>query len=264
MGKRKCCPRQIIKNNYYLTRERANTIMAVDTMLSILLGTIVATVKTVNTLETSVSPIDFSKAIVDYGVTIVLAGMFLYLIFRIINMGLKHIDSRWGNKQHDKLLDMRSEIGEEVQQLLEQFVTEHKGERAQVIEFSNTVMSVAYLPFKYMTCTYEVCSFGVVSQGHRIDHMSTSLFTHFFKNLRENDYCIFDIENHDLLVGGAMYDLMNSMEQKKLLCCMLTTHSGKAIGYISFQKDSGYDISDIQDIQRLSKEITALLGVMDK
>ena len=237
--------------------------MTVDATLAILIGTLVATVKTFNTLETELSPIDFSKTIADYGIMVVISALFIYTAFRLINIGIKQLDQKIANKQHDKLLDMRSQVGEEVQELLEAFVTDHRGDRAQVIEFSNTGMSVAYLPFKYMTCTYEVCEFGIVSKGHIIDHMSTSLFNHFFKNLQNNDYCIFDIENHDLIVGGAMYDLMKTMEQKKLLCCMMTTHSGKAIGYISFQKDAGYDEDDIKDIQKLSKEITALLGIMD-
>lgn len=237
--------------------------MAVDAIFAIFFGTLVATVKTFSNINGELNPIDFSKTIADYGIMVVIAALFIYASFRLINIGIKNLENKVGNKQHDKLMDVRTQVGEEVQELIEEFVTTHKGDRVQVIEFSNTVMSVAYLPFKYMTCTYEVCKFGAVSKGHIIDHMSTSLFTHFFKNLQDNPYCIFDVDNHELLVGGAMYDLMNTMEQKKLLCCMLTTHMGKAIGYVSFQKDAGYDSNDVQDVQRLAKEITALLGMMD-
>ena len=209
------------------------------------------------------NPTDWAKSITDFGITVVIAGLFLYIVFRLVNLWIKYLDGKISNKKHDKLLDLRSEIGEEVQDLLEDFVTQHNGDRVQVIEFSNTVMSIAYLPFKYMTCTYEVCSFGTPSKGQIIDHMSTSLFTHFFKALRENPHCVVDVNSKDVMIGGAMYDLMKSLGQDTLLCTMLTTSTGKAIGYISFQKPSKYTNKDISDFEKLSKQVTTLLGVMD-
>ena len=198
----------------------------------------------------------------DYGITLVIVGIFVYVIIRCINLAFSTIEKRLGKVKHDEQLDLRDQIGRKVQYLINTFLESHDGHRVQVIEFSNSVMSVAYLPFRYMTCTYEVCTLGEHGCGKIIDRLSTSLFTQFFDNLQYQDHCIFDISNHNKLVGGAMYDLLKDMSEQRCICTMLRTAKGAAIGYIAFYKTREYSDQDKEDILTLRDNVESLLCVV--
>lgn len=201
--------------------------------------------------------------IADFGIMAVIASIFIYVVLRVINILLKHWEGKLGNRNHDKLLSMRSDISTQIQSLLETFLEQHDGDRIQVIEFSNSVVSVAYLPFKYMTCTYEVYRLGKAASGHKIDHISTSLFTAFFLSMQDVPYRIFDIDDRTVPMGGAMYDIMKEQDASKSLCCMLHTPKGKSIGYITMKKEIDFTDKDIDDIQSLADQISILLSVAD-
>lgn len=202
--------------------------------------------------------------IAEFGIMVIICAIFLYVVIRIINLIFKHIENRVGSKNHDKLLSMRSDISTQIQSLLDGFLERHDGDRIQVIEFSNSVVSVAYLPFKYMTCTYEVYKLGKSASGHKIDHISTSLFTTFFLSMQDVPYRIFDISDSTVPMGGAMHDIMKEQEATKSLCAMMHTPKGKSIGYITLKKESGFTSEDIDGIQSLADQISILLSVADK
>lgn len=204
------------------------------------------------------------KLVADFGVMVVIAAVFLYTAIRVINILLKGLEMRVGNRKHDKLIDLRSSIDQKIQQMLDQFLEHSNGDRIQVVEFSNSVMSIAYLPFKYMTCTYEVYRAGKAAMGSRLDHLSTSLFTTFFTNLQENEYCILDDADTSATIGGAMHDLLITSGEPKALCTLLQTVKGKAVGYIIMKKEEDFTDEDIEGIQSLADQIAALLSVVDK
>lgn len=204
------------------------------------------------------------KLLVDYGIMLIIVSLFLYVAIRIININLKRYEKFKGDKTHDELLDMRADIGKSIQELIDTCLAETKANRLLVIEFSNSVMSVAYLPFRYMTCTYEVFKLGKTATGHKIDRISTSLFTPFFEALANNDYCTFDIHDKTTLVGGAMCDLMESQHEHQALCVLLKSNKGKSIGYIQLTKDDAFTRSDISKMKDLGEKVSTLLSVLDK
>lgn len=204
------------------------------------------------------------QTIGDNGVLVVIAGVFIWTITRIINIAFKKYEERTNNKKHDKLIDQRYSISKNIQTELETTLAATKGNRIQVIEFSNSVMSVAYLPFRYMTCTYEICRLGKAATGHKIDRISTSLFTPFFEALASQPYCIFDINNEMTPVGGAMNDLMQSQDEHQALCMLLKTPKNKAIGYVQLTKDEEITQDDVDVIDDLASKLSAYLSVLDK
>lgn len=206
---------------------------------------------------------DMIKMITDYGVSIIIVGIFLYASIRLINLGIDSIKEKMQRNKHDESLDIRDRVGKKIQYLINVFLENHSGHRIHVVEFSNSVMSIAYLPFRYMTCTYEVNTLDLSGSAKKIDKLSTSLFNQFFDNLQNEEYCIFDINNHDKLVGGAMYDLMKDIGEHKCICTMLKTAKGTAIGYIAFYKDDPFTESDKSDIVELGSSIEALLCVIE-
>ena len=204
------------------------------------------------------------KWIADYGVLVIIAAIFLYAAIRLINMGLGTLSERLSRKKHDNLINARLKLSDKIQALIGHYLAISNASRVSVIEFSNTVMSVAYLPFRYMTCTYEVHDFGKTAMGHKIDRISTSLFTPFFMKLQDSKCCVFDINDKSTLVGGAMCDLMRSQGEHLALCIGLTTPKGKAIGYIQATSDDKFDDKDIADIKVLGEQIALLLSIEDK
>lgn len=203
------------------------------------------------------------NAITDVGILIVIAAIFLYVVIKFINLGFKYLSNKLGEKTHNNNLDIRNNVNQKIQKLLQTAINQLDVKRIEVIEFSNSVMSVANMPFKYMTCTYEVYKLGETAVGHKIDRISTSLFTSFFAKLQSQEYFIFEgtEENHQLY--GAMYDLLQEQKETKSLCDMMKTNKGKAIGYITMTKTEDFTEADIETIQSLSERVCALLSVLD-
>lgn len=203
-------------------------------------------------------------SIAEVGVLVVIAALFLYIAIRLANMGLNWLQNRIGSKKHDQLLDLRQQVSLEIQDLLDDFLEDHEGSRVMVMEFSNSVTSVAYLPFKYLTCTYEVYELGRPAKAHKFDRMSTSLFTKFFNAMMDSPYIIFNDEPKPQDLGGSILDVIREIEEHHFMCSMLTSLKGKHIGFICMTKDVEFEEDDVDGIQALSSQISALLGVADK
>lgn len=204
-----------------------------------------------------------AEFIANYGILVIIGAIFIYVVIRLIRLGFVALEKRMANKEHEKALDVRSEIGKQVQRLITRVLSECSGTRIHVIEFSNSVLSVAYLPFKYMTCTYEVYKLGKSATGHKIDKLPTSLFIPFFAELDEHEYCIFDINDPTCPMGGAMTDLMKAQEEFQSLCVALKTPKGKHIGYIELIKETEFLSTDIDEMTLLGQQLVALLTTAD-
>lgn len=206
--------------------------------------------------------VDILKAISDYGLSIVLSGIVIYVIIKCINIGFKRLEKGMDNRKHDKLLAMRSEIDIEVYELINQFLTAHHGTRVQVIEFTNSVTSVAYLPFKYMSCTYEVASYGIKPEAKRIDKLSTSLFSPFLTQLSKEGMIVLDDTISEML-SGSVHDIFKQMGSNYQLCAILRSQRTKSIGFVCLCKENEITMRDQADIKMLASQLSALLGVLD-
>lgn len=210
------------------------------------------------------SIIDIAKAISEFGVLIIIAAVVIYALIKLINLIFRWLDNKLNNKSHDKLIEMRREIGKQIQGDISEFLDKHSADRVHVIEFSNTVSSVAYLPFKYMNCTYEVYKLGKHSTASNLDKLPTSLFVDFFSAMYDSGHVILDSEHPDMTLGGTVYDLMAAEAAQHLACTLMKTNRGKAIGYIAFERDAEFTPQDLADLFDLSDRISALLSVSDK
>ena len=202
------------------------------------------------------------EAISDYSLSIILSGIVIYVVIRFINLGFTKLEKGMGNKKHDKLLAMRSEIDVEVHSIISEFLTLHKGTRIQVIEFTNSVTSVAYLPFKYMSCTYEVISYGAKPEAKRIDKLSTSLFGPFLSQLSKEGTMVLDEATCHRL-SGSVEDIFTQMGSAHQLCAILRTQKTKSIGFVCLCKEDEVTLRDQSDIKMLASQLSALLGVLD-
>lgn len=216
--------------------------------------------------------IEVVRLIGDVGVLICIAGLFIYAAYRWINNYFDGKDDAKGGgvpgkkdrDRHDELIDLRTKISRDIQQLINTTLNEMDWERIHIVEFSNSMMSVAYLPFRYMTCTYEVFCLGKSGTGAKIDRLSTSLFTTFFTQLHDTGWCLMDLNNSDSQVCGAMRDLMISNNETKSLSAAIVSPKGKSLGYVSVKDEKGFSQEDIEAVLTLADQVAVLLGVVDK
>ena len=207
----------------------------------------------------------YVKLLTDYGIMLVLSGIVLYIMMKIVNINLARYEQYVNRNKHDKALDLKFSIDQQVYDCISQLLESSEIDRVLVIGFSNSVQSVAYLPYKYMECNYEVHNIDKTDVGHKIKQLNTSLFSRFFTILHNNDYCIFDI-NRDSYMGGAMQELMQAQNEHHALCILLKTSKGKPIGYLQLTSDSNRNFSNntIDNALTTAQKVSALLSVMDK
>lgn len=212
------------------------------------------------------------RTIADVGVLVCIAALFIYAVYRWINNYFDNRDDTKGGgvpskkdrDRHDELILLRTKISKDIQQLISTTLDDMGWDRIHIVEFSNSMMSVAYLPFRYMTCTYEVFCLGKTSTGAKIDRLSTSLFTSFFTELHDNGWCLMDLDKPETAVCGAMKDLMVSNGETKSLSAGIVSPKGKSLGYVSVKNEKGFSGEDIEAILTLADQVAVLLGVVDK
>lgn len=207
--------------------------------------------------------IEVIEEVSDYGLSLILSSIVIYSVIQLLNIQFTKLKRSSSRKDHDAALELRSDIDIKVYEILNNFIEEHDGLRLQVIEFTNTVTSVAYLPFKYMSCTYEVVSYGIKPEARCIDKLSTSLFSPFLSRLGKDDYLILDHESAAEM-AGVVHDLYEQIGGKNMLAVMLKSERDKCIGYVSLYKDKPIEDNDIGDLMFIGSQLSALLGVLDK
>lgn len=215
------------------------------------------------------------SSIADVGVLVCIAALFLYACFRAIKNYFDKKDkaikptkedlvpAKPAREAHDAAMEVRNDVSIKIQEVLEQYQQKFNCDRLQVIEFGNSQLTLGYLPFKYMTCTYEVCKFGVRGIGNRIDKLSASLFTPFLQKLHEEDYVILDINEECRMINGVMHDCMIEFNEPRSLNAAIITPAGKFIGYVTAKNMESYSQEDIDNIVSLADNLAALLGVLD-
>ena len=216
--------------------------------------------------------IEMVRTVADLGVLVCIAALFIYAVYRGINAQFDKRDdvsgggvpSKKDRERHDELIELRTRVSQDIQQLINTTLNDTGWDRIHVVEFSNSIMSVAYLPFRYMTCTYEVFKLGKMGTGAKIDRLSTSLFTTFFTTMHDNGWCIIDLDKPETDTCGAMHDLMISNGETKSLSAGIVSPKGKSIGYVSVKSENGFSSEDIEAILTLADQIAVLLGVVDK
>ena len=202
------------------------------------------------------------KLIGDYGVMIIICGIFLYTAIKLINLLIQWIQAKVSKSTHEDKLNTRVGVGTQIHKLIAHQLRQLELERIQVIEFSNSVVSVAYLPFRYMTCTYEVYDLDRHATGPQLDRISTSLFSPFFTKLQENP--IYVVEQDDNLEPSArsLFQLMDA--DRYIACVALRTVKGKMIGYLQATQGLPFTDEAQLELRMLGSQISELLGVMDQ
>ena len=209
------------------------------------------------------------KLIADWGIMIVICAIFLYAAIKFINIGINalqdKLNQRKERRSHESRMSLREGVDEQITELLNEYFRIIGGNRIQIMEFSNSVTSVAYLPFKYMTCTYEAVGINIPSTATNISKLPTSLYAKFFKYLYDNLHCIVDLDDPNAVeFSGAFYSLMRDNGDKCSLCAIIKDSRGKALGYVSLQDSTNtFTDEDIVRMDELAMKLSPLLGIAE-
>ena len=202
------------------------------------------------------------KLIAEYGIMIMICGIFLYAAIQLIVIFINWLKKKTLRNAHDESIDTRFSIGNEIHKLITHTLTQMEAERVQVVEFSNSVMSIAHLPFRYMTCTYEVYDLDREPIGYKLDKISTSLFSPFFAKLQDNKIYMFTPSEDQELSERSLCNLMDV--DRWTACVPLRTVKGKLIGFVQVTRFKEFSKSEQMDIQILGAKLAELLSVLDK
>jgi hypothetical protein len=204
---------------------------------------------------------DIMAFLADYGVTMLISGIFLYTTLQLINIGLNFLRKKSVNKKHDDLVDTRSRIDIEVQMLIDKVLLETGGDRIMVMEFHNGMQNLANLPFLFMSCTYESFREGLMPVSHLLRQVSTSLYSIFMTSLQTKTQVILDVDNREYTLARAAYELIVAIGEKNALCVVLRNLQKRPIGYVMMNKSTELGDKDISLLQDTAKQLSMLLAL---
>lgn len=204
------------------------------------------------------------KTIGDVGIMLVISAIVIYALIKGINVFFDWLGNRVGKHTHDELLEVRTRVDAVIQDDIYNYLEHHDTHRVQVIEFSNSVSSVTYLPFKYASCTYEAFDIDRDGRAYNIDKVATSLFTPFLRQLYNSAFVELDEDRMDIKTyGGTAYDILRRCKEHKGIYVMIKSNNNKSVGFVSAYKDSDFTEADIADLEAMAIRLSAQLCVLD-
>jgi hypothetical protein len=222
----------------------------------------------------------------DYGVSILINGVFLYAALQLINIGISMLKTKQQQSvaQTNMLLatlpkvqlsqepysierprteekqNKHIEVEGEIKTLMDRAMRDSGGDRVTIMEYNTpNPPSLAVLPYAFMSCTFEVYREGKLPVCHIMQQISTTLFSKFIIKLQTEPYVILDLKDQDA-TSKAGFELVRAQEASQSLCSSLRDMESKPIGYVSLKKDEAITDADIERIKELAKDISFLLN----
>jgi hypothetical protein len=195
----------------------------------------------------------------DYGVTVVISGIFLYGALQLINIGLGVLRGKAGSAAAPVVFEKKAEIDLKVQLLINKLLADSGGERVTVMEMHNHAENLASVPFFYMSCSYEAFKPGMTPVSGVLRQISASLYSQFFSDLQREPYLVVDTSSPS--ASRTAYELVLAQGSTKSLCAAMRDAHGRAIGYVALKKEGDITDFDITSTKAAAGQIEALLGV---
>ena len=194
------------------------------------------------------------------GIAALIITVGITVFIKFFDIIFVEITKQFEKKERIKGILKREDADIHIQDILNTALFTLGGDRLQVIEFTNTVKTVASLPFKFMTVTYESYALGKQPAADTIKNELTSLHSSFLSRLYSNSFVVLNMENQDEKITPATYSLINKRFASKSLYISITDRrSKKMIGLLS------YDISDLEGFSEIAittlRKLAAQLSV---
>lgn len=202
------------------------------------------------------------------GLAITISAIVIFFAIKFGNLGFDYIKSKLSIKEHDKNFQLRTDIDEAVNGIVERAVLRLNACRVYVFEFGNGTDTIGGLPFRYMNCTYEALNQGARSEVDRRQHMSLSLLSKFIKKLIDDDYIVMDINNKTEDYSSYIWGIIEERKILKTIRIKIVDKKRNVIGYLGVDYCDGREMPDnetldkyIQWVKEYALEIGAFLSV---
>lgn len=196
------------------------------------------------------------------GASIVFFAILAYGAVQILNIGVGHLKKSLDKKEKIKGIVKRDEADRVIQGLLDGAMATLKGERIQVIEFTNSNKNIALVPFNFMTCTYESYQIGKQSMADVCKNVPVTLMGMFLQRLGHVSYIVLNSESVNKDFPAATYDMLNKrMATKAIYIPIKSPQSRKMIGYLLLDSNDMADFTDVafRQLTSVADQIGVLL-----
>ena len=167
----------------------------------------------------------------------------------------------------EKATKKREHANNVMQDLLNTTLATLMGDRLQVIEFTNTITTVAMLPYRYMTCTYESMAPGKKPMASTIKDELATLYSDFLTALRLKSYVVLNAEKRSDKFTPAIYDLIGKRFANQSLYVSIDDRKTKEpIGILSYDTSnpSGFCDKEITTLRGLAAQLSLLLTMWEE
>jgi hypothetical protein len=206
------------------------------------------------------------ELISEYGVPLVISGIFIFLALEIINFAMKYLHKKYdingeeARKEEAELLAKRAEVDLKIQYIIDKALNDTDGERISVMEFHNHQANMASLPCRFMSCTYETYRVGLLPVAFLLNQISTSLYSIVVTNMQKSPYIILDTEKRDPDLARIGYELVEAKGVSKSLCVVMRSLRNTVLGYVSLGKNTEFTQNDITTMIQVGAHVASLLG----
>jgi len=189
----------------------------------------------------------------------------VFIILKLVDYYIRKIEKTQDKKERIKELfekeaerekagRKREHANKVIQDLLNVTLASLGGDRLQVIEFTNSIETIACLPFKYMTCSYESMALGKAPAADTIRDELTTLYSDFLTQVRLKSFVVLNSEKRSEKFTPAIYHLIGKRVANQSLYIGIEDKKTKEpLGLLS------YDISNLTGF--CDKDITTLRGL---
>jgi hypothetical protein len=201
------------------------------------------------------------------GLALFLIALIVYFGIQFLNIYLEKFKKRHEVKQHDRLTDLRQQLGKEIKLILDNMLLRTHGIRAYVFEFHNGVMSMGGLPFGKMSCTYEVLEKNTSSEMYDRQNLSLFLYSTLIDSLHENRYIVADTMNRTDIESSLGYETLVKRGIITTIRAGLRDKNNRVFGFVGVdydvsQSDENIDTA-ISIIGDTSVKVGTLLSIED-
>ena len=198
----------------------------------------------------------------ELGTTLGAIAFTCYIFYKTFSAKLEKWlkEERGGvSKSITKQSDIDCEIVHEAEKLKEII----NADRIEVFEFHNGVHYANGRSALRMSCTYEVCRYGVEPYLSRLSGIPLTVVPNLIKNLLNKDKVAIEKLDDVADIMPSTFGLLNSMGVKSFYAFVIHNDKGEPVGFIAIQfcKDNVTDLQ-IDGIQRFIWFIESKLSEM--
>ena len=185
-------------------------------------------------------------------------------LFIVIGLSFSFLYRKFNRKERLKRIYENKNVEQLTQNVLDLARAGLNAERLQIVEYTNTIETVAFVPKKFMSCTYESYADGKLPACNTIKNEFTSHYVKFLTKLRLEHCLVLNLHDQQPEYSKNIYDLMDSRNASvSLYVLILDKKTQQALGFVSYDKHgfSEFSAKEAKEMQKLAEELAVHLNL---